>query len=186
MLYPSCILDLSPVSFLPSPRHHPPSISRVYWTAKQAGENLDGAGGGRANPVDNDDISCKGIQLLQMAMQAGGNLDGAGGGRAESVDSDNIFGNDTQLLQTTMQTDGSLDGVNGGRAGSVDTDDISGNGGSFVFRLKRKEPNITEALGMLDPLNSIIDCEILDGLDDLLNSSAANDDEVRRGKGRSR
>ena len=125
MLYPSCLLDLSPGPFLPSPRHHPPSISRVYWTAKQAGENLDGAGGGRANPVDSDDISRKGIYLLlQMAMQAGGNLNGAGGGRAESVGSDNIFGNDAQLLQTTMQTDGSLDGANGGRAGSVDTDDI--------------------------------------------------------------
>ena len=106
------------------------------------------------------------------------------GGRAGSVDSDNIFGNDAQLLQTTMQTDGSLDGANGGRAGSVDTDDISGIGGSFGFRWKREEPNITEALGLLDPLKSIIDREILDGSDDLLNSSAADDDEVRRGKGR--
>ena len=184
MLCPSCTLDLSPGPFLPVPHHHPPSISRVYWTSKQAGENLDGAGGGRANPVDSDDISCKGAQLLQMAMQAGGNLDGAGGWRAGSVDSDDIFGNDAQLLQTTMQTDGSLDGANIGRAGSVDTDDISGNGGSFVFSLKREEPNMTEALGLLDPLNSTIDREILDGSDVLLNSSAADGDELRRGKGR--
>ena len=176
MLCPSCILDLSPGSFLPFPRHHPPAISRVYWTAKQAGENLDGAGGGRANPVDSDGVSCKDAQLLQMAMQAGGNLDGAGGGRAGSVDSDDTFGNDAQLLQTTMQTDGSLDGANGGGAGSVDTDDISGNGGSFVFNLKREEPNMTDALGLLDSLNSIIDCEILDGSDVLLNSSAVDDD----------
>ena len=87
-------------------------------------------------------------------------------------------------MQTTIQTGGSLDGTNGGRAGSVDTDDISGNGGSFGFSLKREEPNITEVLGMLDPLNSIIDREILDGSDVLLNSSAADDNKVRRGKGR--
>ena len=66
----------------------------------------------------------------------------------------------------------------------MNTDDISGNEGSFVFNLKREEPNMTEALGLLDSLNSIIDCEILDGSDVLLNSSAADDDEVRRGKGR--
>ena len=119
-----------------------------------------------------------------MAMQAGRNLDGAGGGRAGSVDSDDTFDNDAQLLPTTMQTDGSLDRANGGGAGSVDTDDISGNGGSFVFNLKRKEPNVREALGLLDSLNSIIDCEIVDGSDVLLNSSAADDDEGRRGQGR--
>ena len=43
------------------------------------------------------------------------------------------------------------------------TDDISGNGGSFVFGLKCKEPNMAKVLGLLDPLDSIINKEISDG-----------------------
>ena len=43
------------------------------------------------------------------------------------------------------------------------TDDISDNGGSFVFGLKCKEPNMAKVLGLLDPLDSIINKEVSDG-----------------------
>ena len=41
---------------------------------------------------------------------------------------------------------------------------------------------MAEVLNLLDPLDSFIDRQILDGSDVLSNSSAADDDEVRRGK----
>ena len=41
---------------------------------------------------------------------------------------------------------------------------------------------MAEVLGLLDPLDSIIDQEIADGSDALSNSSDADDDQVRRGK----
>ena len=41
---------------------------------------------------------------------------------------------------------------------------------------------MAEVLGLLDPLDSIIDQGISDGSDALWNSSDADDDEVRRGK----
>ena len=75
-----------------------------------------------------------------------------------------------QLLKTAMQAGGNLDGAGGGCAGYVHTDDCSGNEGCFVFCLKCEQPNM-ELLGLLDPLDSIIDQEISDGLDALLNSS---------------
>ena len=41
---------------------------------------------------------------------------------------------------------------------------------------------MAEVLNLLDPLDSFIDRQILDGSDVLSNSCAADDDEVRRGK----
>ena len=41
---------------------------------------------------------------------------------------------------------------------------------------------MAEVLNLLDLLNSFIDRQILDGSDVLSNSSAVDDDEVRRGK----
>ena len=41
---------------------------------------------------------------------------------------------------------------------------------------------MAEVLGLLDPLDSIIDQEISDGSDALWNSSDADDDEVRKEK----
>ena len=41
---------------------------------------------------------------------------------------------------------------------------------------------MAEVLGLLDPLDSIIDQKISNGSDALWNSSDADDDEVRRGK----
>ena len=52
----------------------------------------------------------------------------------------------------------------------------------FVFSLKCEEPNIAEVLGLLDPLDFIIDQKISDGSDALWNSSDADDDEVRKEK----
>ena len=54
--------------------------------------------------------------------------------------------------------------------------------GSFDFGSKCEEPNMAQVLGLLDPLNSIIEPEISDGSDALSNSSAPDDEEVRRGK----
>ena len=73
--------------------------------------------------------------------------------------------------------------MGGGRAGSVDTHGISGNGRYFAFGLKREELNMKEMLSRLDPLNSIIYREIIDGSDVMSNSSSADDDEVKLGKG---
>ena len=55
-------------------------------------------------------------------------------------------------------------------------------GGSFDFGSKCEKPNMAQVSGLLDPLNSIIEPEISDGSDALLNSSAPDDEEVRRGK----
>ena len=73
------------------------------------------------------------------------------------------FFDGAQLIKTAMQTGGSLDEAGDGRAGPVHTADISGNGGSFVFGLKCKEPNMAKVLGPLDPLDSILHKKILDG-----------------------
>ena len=59
--------------------------------AMQAGGNLDGAGGGRAESVDSDNIFGNDAQLMQTTMQTDGSLDGANGGRAGSVDTDDIL-----------------------------------------------------------------------------------------------
>ena len=72
--------------------------------------------------------------------------------------------------------------MGGERAGPVNTDALSGNRGSFVFGLKCEEPNMSQVLGLLAPLKSIIYREISDGSDALSKSSAPDDDEVRRGK----
>ena len=72
--------------------------------------------------------------------------------------------------------------MGGERAGPVDTDALSGKRRSFVFGLKCKEPNMSQVLGLLAPLKSIIYREISDGSDALSKSSAPDDDEVRRGK----
>ena len=81
-----------------------------------------------------------------------------------------------------MPAGGNLDGAGGGCAGSVYTDDFSSNRGSFLFSLKCEQPNTAEVLGLLGPLDSIIDQEISDASDAFSNMSDADDDEVRRGK----
>ena len=80
-----------------------------------------------------------------------------------------------------MQAGGNLDGAGSGCAGSVYTDDFSSNGGSFLFGLKCEQPNMEEVLGLLGPLDSIIDQEISDGSDASSNSSDADKHEVRKG-----
>ena len=81
-----------------------------------------------------------------------------------------------------MQAGGNLDGARSGCAGSVYTDNFSSNGGSFLFGLKCEQLNMEEVLGLLGPLDSIIDQEISDGSDASSNSSDADKHEVRKGK----
>ena len=54
--------------------------------------------------------------------------------------------------------------------------------GSFDFGSKCEESNMAQMLGLLDPLNFIIEPKISDGSDALSNSSAPDDEKVRRGK----
>ena len=89
----------------------------------------------------------------------GGRLDSG----ADSSGAQRASSGGAQLLKTVMQAGGNLDGAGGGRAGSVYTDYLSSNGGSFVFGLKCEQPNMAEVLGLLDPLDSIIDQYISDG-----------------------
>ena len=59
---------------------------------------------------------------------------------------------------------------------------FSATAGSFDFGSKCKQPNMAQVLGLLDPLNSIIEPKLSDGSDALSNSSAPDDEEVRREK----
>ena len=87
-----------------------------------------------------------------------------------------------QLLKTAIEPGGNLDGARGGCTGPVHSEDLSGKGGSFVSGSKNEEPSMEELLGLLNPPDSFIIQEILDGSDVSPHSSAADDDEVRRGK----
>ena len=85
-------------------------------------------------------------------------------------------------MKTAIEPGGNLDGAEGGGTSPVHTEDLSGNGGSFVSGSKDEKPSIEELLGLLNPLDSFIIQEILDGSDASSYSSAADEDEVRRGK----
>ena len=102
--------------------------------------------------------------------------------RAGTFGAQRAFSGGAQLLETAIEPGGNLDGAGGGRASPVHTGDLFGNGGSFVFGFKGEEPSMEELLGPLNPLDSLIDQEISGGSDASSDSSAADDDEVRRGK----
>ena len=112
--------------------------------------------------------------------------DSLGGARldnsADKFGAQRDFSGGAQLLKTAIEPGGNLDGAEGGGTGPVHTEDLSGNGGSFVSGSKDEEPSMEELLGLLNPLDSFIIQEVLDGSDASSYSSAADDDEVRRGK----
>ena len=112
--------------------------------------------------------------------------DSLGGARLDSsagtFGAQRAFSGGAQLFKTAIEPGGNLDGAGGGRADPVHTGDLFGNGGSFVFGFKGEEPSMKELLGPLNPLDSLIDQNISGGSDASSDSSAADDDEVRRGK----
>ena len=121
-----------------------------------------------------------------LATQRAPGDDSPGGARLDSkagtFGAQRAFSGGAQLMKTTIEPGGNLDGPGGGHAGPVHTGDLFGNGGSFVFGFKGEEPSMKELLGPLNPLDSLIDQNISGDSDASSDSSAADDDEVKRGK----